>query len=277
MTNEQEENKKEQLRNQQQNVNNNIEIIKISEEKEAKSKSPSPPKTGNASETSDKKTDKKLPELKKILPSPPANSMPPPAAIPGIAKTLSEKESFQRAFLESIMSVSNRLDKNAEKNRKKSTSPETLKNKSLSHDADAMTRENSKIESKNSPSSGKKNLSLTPPLSKNVDKSNSSVAIKPLTPPPQIPFQDHSMFSPAVAASSAIQFNLMMNALNAAAVTNAPHFGGFPDYANIQRNLLLETLKKNVEKSNALLAMHHQMQQQQNQKNSPSSPSSSKH
>lgn len=282
LTNEQEENKKEQLRNQQQNVNNNIEIIKISEEKEAQSKSPSPPKTGNSAELSDKKIEKKLPELKKLLPSSPTipASMPPPA-IPAVAKVLSEKESFQRAFLESIMSVSNRLERNIEKPRKKSTSPDSLKNKPLnnSNESDTIVKD-SKTESniKNSPSqnpplsstsTGKKSLSLTPPLPKNVDK---STALKSLTPPPQspqIPIQDHSIFSPAVAASSAIQFNLMMNALN------APHFGVFPDYANIQRNILLETLRKNVEKSNALLAMHHQMQQHQNQKSSPNSPSSS--
>lgn len=285
LTNEQEENKKEQLRSQQQNVNNNIEIIKLSEEKEAKSKSPSPPKTGNSSDANDKKTEKKLPELKKLLPSSPS-SMPPPA-IPAVAKALSEKESFQRAFLESIMSVSNRLDRNVEKSRKKSSSPDSMKNnKALNNnDVDTTAKEsksesnqNSKNSSTNTSSpttqSGKKNLSLTPPLSKNVDKSNSTTALKSLTPPPQspqIPIQDHSIFSPAVAASSAIQFNLMMNALN------APHFGVFPDYANIQRNILLETLRKNVEKSNALLAMHHQMQQQQqqNQKASPNSPSSS--
>jgi hypothetical protein len=283
LTNEQEENKKEQLRNQQQNVNNNIEIIKISEENKAKSKSPSPPKTGNSSDTCDKKPEKKLPELKKLLPSSVniPSSMPPPA-IPAVSKALSEKESFQRAFLESIMSVSNRQDRNVERPRKKSTSPDSSKNnKSLNNnDAETMAKE-SKLEStqnsKNSsfntssPSipSGKKSLSLTPPLSKNIDKSNNTATSKSLTPPPQIPIQDHSIFSPAVAASSAIQFNLMMNALN------APHFGVFPDYANIQRNILLETLRKNVEKSNALLAMHHQMQQQQNQKASPNSSSSS--
>lgn len=287
LTNEQEENKKEQLRSQKQNVNNNIEIIKISEEKDAKSKSPSPPKTGNNS--SEKEiNEKKVPELKRLSPVSPPLSMPPPAIPPPIiAKALSDsKESFQRAFLESIMKVSNRIDKSTEKNRKKSSSPESMHSKSKTlnvNDPESTVRE-SKSESKNSSlntsnGNGKRNLSLTPPLSKNVDKSNTITALKSLTPPPQIPLQDHSMFSPAVAASSAMQFNLMLNALNAAAVTGSPHFGPFPDYANIQRNILLETLRKNVEKSSALLAMHHQMQQQQqqNQKNSPNSPSSSKH
>lgn len=309
LTNEQEENKKEQLRSQKQNVNNNIEIIKISEDKEAakattntSSKSPSPPKTGNNSILeNDKKSsnEKKIPELKKLPPVLPASpnsvsaALPPPIFPPPVVKALSDsKESFQRAFLESLMSVTNR-DKNVDKNshRKKETSkaqqpvsPDALKSKSSHNDnssVDFPTKE-SKSESKKNhqdmavaPPRKNMNMSLTPPLSKNVDKSNTT-ALKSLTPPP-IPYQDHSMFSPqAVAASSAMQFNLMLNALNAAA-TGAPHFA-FPEYAaNIQRIAMLETLRKNVEKSNALLAMGHQMQQhqQQNQKTSPNSPSSS--
>lgn len=287
LTNEQEENKKEQLRSQKQSVNNNIEIIKISEEKDSKTKSPSSPKSGTNSVSSEKEvSEKKIPELKSLSPPPMTASSPlsmPPPAIPppSIVKALSDsKESFQRAFLESIMNVSNRIDKNTEKNRKKSSSPDSIHSKSKTssyNDSESNVKEGIS-ESKNL-NSGKRNLSLTPPLSKNVDKSNTTIALKPLSPPPQISLQDHSMFSPAVAASSAMQFNLMLNALNAAAVTGSPHFGSFPDYANIQRNILLETLRKNVEKSSALLAMHHQMQQQQqqNQKNSPNSPSSSKH
>jgi hypothetical protein len=306
LTNEQEENKKEQLRNQKQNVNNNIEIIKISEDnKEAnKTKSPSPPKTGisnSVAENDKKSTDeqsqqKKIPELKKlspILPATPNISMPPPLLPPPVAKALTDsKESFQRAFLESLMSVTNRADKSADKNSRKkdgkfpSVSPDALKIKSDSklnlslNDIEALTKD-SKLESSGNKKNQdttmpKKNLSLTPPLSKgNTDKLNTT-ALKSLTPPPTIPLPDHAMFSPqAVAASSAMQFNLMLNALNAAA-NGAPHFA-FPDYANIQRTMLLETLRKNVEKSSALLAMHHQMQQhqQQNQKNSPNSPSSS--
>ncbi|KAL7047446.1 hypothetical protein ACKWTF_002914 [Chironomus riparius] len=312
LTNEQEENKKEQLRSQKQNVNNNIEIIKISDEKEAakNSKSPSPPKNSNNEKPENanekQQIQKKLPELKKlspILPAPPnVSSMQPPILPPpAVAKALSDsKESFQRAFLESLMSVTNR-DKNMDnknthrkkegKSQSASASPDAYKNKNHS---DLESKSDLKKNSNNqdngmmgtttstSAAQPKKNLSLTPPLSKNNnDKLNSSTnsVMKSLTPPPPMMMQDHSMFSPqAVAASSAVQFNLMLNALNAAAATGGAPFA-FPDYANIQRTMLLETLRKNVEKSNALLAMHHQLQQQQqNQKTSPnSSSSSSKH
>lgn len=291
LTNEQEENKKEQLRTQKQNVNNNIEIIKISDEKEKQAKSPSPPKNEKSEEK--QPIQKKLPELKKLSPILPApvnpQSMPPPILPPpAVAKALSDsKESFQRAFLESLMSVTNR-DKNTEKSghRKKEgkTVDGTAKaNKNQLQSSDSDTKSDLKKNSSNQDTTAvtpKKNLSLTPPLSKtNADKANT--ALKSLTPPPML-MPEHSMFSPqAVAASSAVQFNLMMNALNAAAATSA---NPFPfDYANIQRTMLLETLRKNVEKSNALLAMHHQLQQQQqqqqNQKTSPSSSSasSSKH
>lgn len=315
LTNEQEENKKEQLRSQKQNVNNNIEIIKISDEKEAakNSKSPSPPKNSNnnANEKPENANEKqqiqkKLPELKKLSPilpaSPNVSSMQPPILPPpAVAKALSDsKESFQRAFLESLMSVTNR-DKNMDtknahrkkegKNHTTSASPDAYKNKNHSDlesksdlKKNSNNQDNGMTGTTSSAAQPKKNLSLTPPLSKNnTDKLNSSTssAMKSLTPPPSTPMmlQDHSMFSPqAVAASSAVQFNLMLNALNAAAATGGAPFA-FPDYANIQRTMLLETLRKNVEKSNALLAMHHQLQQQQqNQKTSPnSSSSSSKH
>jgi hypothetical protein len=271
LTNEQEENKKEQLRSQKQSVvNNNIEIIKISEEKESKANQA---KAANSSPDKKAGSDKKGVEPKKLSPILPA-LVPNPTAMlcpsqmlpPPVAKALGEsKESFQRAFLESLMSVKQNIDKNSA-GRKKETmeAPEikvednanTPKNLSKSHEV-------------------KKNISLTPPPTKPCDKVvlNSS---KSLTPPPLS--HDPAMF--ASNAAQAMQFNMMLNAINAAAAKYPQSLFPNPDYANIQRAMLVETLRQNVEKSSALLAMHHQIQQQhqqQNQKNPSSShsPSSS--
>lgn len=296
LTNEQEENKKEQLRSQKQSiVNNNIEIIKISEEKDAKAIQALLAKASNTSPT-DKKiaSDKKTSDVKKLSPILPA-LVPNPNALlnpnqllsPPVAKALTEsKESFQRAFLESLMSVTAKqnIDKNSVGRKKEAGKPTSTeasgrddKDKNLS---EIKTEDNAGGE-KSSPGSKatlkssdiKKSPSQAPPPSLKVDKSLINAA-KSLTPPPLS--QDPSMFVPN--AAQAMQFNLMLNALNAAA-TKSPHFP-YNDYANMQRSMLLETLRQNVEKSSALLAMHHQIQQQhqqQNQKNPSSShsPSSS--
>lgn len=292
LTNEQEENKKEQLRSQKQNiVNNNIEIIKLSEEKDSKA---SAARNANTSPT-DKKvlSDKKQSETKKLSPIMPAlvpnpNALLNPSQIlpPPVAKALTEsKESFQRAFLESLMTVASK--QNVEKisaGRKKETNK--LTDFSARDDKDKVVTEVKTDENKHfetqlkspvvlknfskladaSQTAPKKNLSLTPPPLKTGDKVPVNLT-KSLTPPP-IP-QD-PMF--ASNAAQAMQFNLMLNALNVAA--KSPHFS-YPDYANIQRTMLLETLRQNVEKSSALLAMHHQIQQQQQNQKSPHSPSSS--
>lgn len=308
LTNEQEENKKEQMRNQKQNVvNNNIEIIKISDDKEQKqaseTKSPSPPKivSDSNANNSDKKSQsdrknnepKKLPLLLPAPPTPPStmanNSMLP--LPPPIAKALSDsKESFQRAFLESLMTVNQNLKMKKDEVPKKSSNKtgeqsnsekvQTSESKDLkpipnlkSIDHRNMPMMNMKPPSKateGSQNNSKKNLSLTPPPTKSNEKLQNN-SLKSLTPPP-MSMQDSSVF--ASNAASAMQFNMMLNALNAAAKSS--HFA-LPDYANIQRTMLLETLRQNVEKSNALLAMHHQIQQnQKNSSPSSSSPSSSK-
>lgn len=274
LTNEQEENKKEQLRSQKQSVvNNNIEIIKISEEKESKAK---------ASSTSpvDKKAsgDKKSGDTKKLSPILPA-LVPNPNALlsasqilpPPVAKALSEsKESFQRAFLESLKSVASKQAQAMEKavaRPKKEAGSSAIEVKS--EESLMPEHKSPKIAPKPS-EAAKKNVSLTPPPTKPVDKSlvNSS---KSLTPPPLS--QDPAMY--ASNAAQAMQFNMMLNALNAAA--KSPF--AYPDYATMQRTMLLETLRQNVEKSSALLAMHHQIQQQhQHSQKTPSSshsPSSS--
>lgn len=291
LTNEQEENKKEQLRSQKQSiVNNNIEIIKISEEKDLKAALANQllAKSSSISPT-EKKTinDKKPSELRKLAPAlvPNPNALLNPSQLlpPPIAKALGEsKESFQRAFLESLMSVAGK--QNVEKNsagRKKESSKSSATETSGKDDKDKAvteikTEENVNFEQKGtlipksfcqisdnaSQVTAKKNLSLTPPPTKSVEKALMNSA-KSLTPPPIS--QDPAVF--ASNAAQAMQFNLMLNALNAAA--KSPHF--YPDYANIQRTMLLETLRQNVEKSSALLAMHHQIQHQHQQQKSPSS------
>lgn len=285
LTNEQEENKKEQLRNKKQStVNNNIEIIKLSEEKESKASAANQPpvvKSANTSPT-DKKvastSDKKPSETKKIsMPPlvPTANSLmanatqmlPPP-----VAKALTESgPCFQRAFLESLMTVTGK--QNAEKNAlaRKKDMPELMQEINTEKDgvAPEQPRPMPMLTPKSfarmpdaPPNSSRKNISKTPPPSKSGDKA--SIDKKSLTPPPLS--QEAMMFSQSNA--QAVQLSMMLNALNAA--TKSPF--SYPDYATMQRNMLLETLRKNVESSNAYLAM--QMQQQLNQKN-PSKPSSS--
>lgn len=288
LTNEQEENKKEQLRSQKQSVvNNNIEIIKLSEEKDLKANQAA--KSASTSPT-DKKVvaaDKKAAEPKKLSPILPAlvpnpNVLLNPSQIlpPPIAKALTEsKESFQRAFLESLMSVAGKqgIDKNALPRKKEAGKTESSgKDEKLMMEIKAEESVESKSSltvakdpSKTFDPTAKKSLSLTPPPPvKPRDKSPIN-STKSLTPPPLT--QDPAMF--ASNAAQAMQFNMMLNALNAAA--KSPHFS-YPDYANIQRSMLLETLRQNVEKSSALLAMHHQIQQQhQHRPSSSHSPSSS--
>lgn len=194
LTNEQEENKKEQLRTCKQNaVNNNIEIIKISEEKDKKiaepvvANPPSSPKTNNFNPLTI--------QTSKVMKEP--------------------KESFQRAFLESIISVG------------KNQQPENKKN-------ETKTADNKSPKFPSEQTTLKKNISLTPPPT-NSKQTNEKLnnKTKSLTPPPLT--QD--MF----AANAAL--NLML--LNAA----------YPDLAQLQKNLMMETLRQN-------LALH-QLQQQQ--------------
>lgn len=191
---------------------------------------------------------------------------------PPIAKALTEsKESFQRAFLESLMTVAGKtgLDK-AAVGRKKDE-------KEKPKDG-AKSGEEVKLSQSKADGSTKKNISLTPPPPRAADKALIN-ANKSLTPPPISPHD------PAVYGSNAaqaMQLNFMFNALNAAAAAKSPHFS-YPDYAaKLQQTMLLETLRQNVE-SRALLAMHQQQlqqQQQQSHKNpstsrSPSSSASS--
>lgn len=301
ITNEQEENKKEQLRSQKQSVvNNNIEIIKLSEEKDSKTGAAGQAllaKTPSTSPT-DKKpsSDKKNAEPRKSPPTLPA-LVPNPTALfnanqilsPPIAKALTEsKESFQRAFLESLMSVAGKqtVEKNSA-GRKKESGKSSATEMSGKDDKDKLMTE-IKIE-ENAISSEqqrpllipksfsrtsefaqpqpKKSSSLTPPPSKSLDKmiANSS---KSLTPPPTA--QD---FASNHAAQ--MQINMMFNAL----AGKTPQFS-YPAAEYMHRTMLLETLRQSVEKSSAYLALQHQMQQlqqQQNQKNPSSShsPSSS--
>lgn len=276
LTNEQEENKKEQLRSQKQSVvNNNIEIIKISEEKESK------PNSQQARSSNTSPVDLKNSETRKSLPGlvPNLNPMlgPNPILPPPVAKALAEsKESFQRAFLESLSSLAGKQsgEKPTEKfspGRKKESGKPNATETAAKDDKDKLiteikTEENvncdqnvsqvPKNSSRNSDAlqaSARKNVSLTPPPLRSVNKPavNSS---KALTPPPFI--QDPSVFS--ANAAQAMQFNLML--LNAAA--KSPHL--FSDYASIQQTMLLESLRQNA-------AIRHQIQQQQQVQKNPSS------
>lgn len=298
LTNEQEENKKEQLRNKKQSiVNNNIEIIKISEEKESKAQSAKQSNSTKASSNSPPMQKSSSPsDPKTILPKSPvhtganSNALMNPAQLlsPPVAKALTEsKESFQRAFLESLMSVASKqqnLEKTSPSQKRehnKSSNDPNEKDDKFQMNAkkeESEAREASKplitpksfCKMTDAPqSSARKHVSLTPPPSKSNDASSHNT--KSLTPP--LINQD-SVFTSN--ATQAMQLNMMLNALNAA--TKSPF--AYTDLANIQRTMLLETLRKNVEKSNALLAYHQiQQQQQQNEKNSslPNASSSAKH
>lgn len=263
LTNEQEENKKEQLRSQKQSiVNNNIEIIKISEEKELKA-------AKNAALNDKKASDKKSVEGKKLSPIMPA-LVPHPSSMPPTPKImLDSTESFQRAFLESLNSLA-AGKQNVEKSqsRKKEAGKPSAAETSGKDDKDKIVTEIKtedgepiplvvKNLSKHSERSTKRK-SLSPPPSKTFGKALN--VAKSLTPPPFI--QDPSMLIPN---AQAIQFNMMMNALNQAA--KAPYASY--EYATIQRTML-ETLRQN----NAFLAMHQQLQHQQQIQKNPSSSSS---
>lgn len=299
ITNEQEENKKEQLRSQKQSVvNNNIEIIKLSEEKDSKTgaaaaaaqallaKTPSTSPTDNKKPTSDKKNDgeprKSSPILPALVPNPTALFGAHPILLPSIAKALTDSkesfqrgESFQRAFLESLISVNGKqsVEKNSAGRKKEAGKPSATET-SGKDDKDKLVTEIKTEENANSsepqrpqliPKSfsrtsefaqpqAKKSSSLTPPPSKSFDKTlaNSS---KSLTPPPIT--QDFA------SNHAAMQLNMMY-----ALAGKTPQF--YPEL--MHRTMLLETLRQ-VEQ------MHHiqQFQQQQNQKNPSSShsPSSS--
>lgn len=264
LTNEQEENKKEQLRSQKQSsVNNNIEIIKISEEKDLKAAaSANPiPKSSTTSPVDKMLTgDKKGSEAKKVSPKLPA--------------LLPNPESFQRAFLESINAMQNIAEKNtAGRKAGKANATETSgKDDKDKVATEIKTEENASFEQKGSlvpksfcklsdapPASAKKHIS-PPPAKPDKTPINS---VKSHTPPPD----------PNVFASSAAQQTMLLQLIGMNPFTAAVKSSHLLDFANMnieaaRRQMIFETFRQNA------LAMH-QIQQQQQQKTSPSSHSPS--
>lgn len=224
LTNEQEENKKEQLRTCKQNiVNNNIEIIKISEEKDVK-----PNGTIESLTCKDKKhvvIDQKNTSSTNSLS--PKNSSTNQLAIP--TPKSQKGDGFQRAFLESISSAPKLM------NDTKKVIESKSKDGSEQKDIEFLKKI---IEIHSSPKSDlKKNISITPPPAslKQANEKSSNKLSKSLTPPPMN--QDS-----LIAANAAL--NLML--LNAA----------YPDFSQLQKSLMMETFRQN-------LALHQLQQQQQ--------------
>ena len=260
LTNEQEENKKEQLRSQKQgSVNNNIEIIKLSEEKDLKAASANPlPKSSNTSPVDKTFTsDKKGSEAKKVSPKVPA--------------LLPNPESFQRAFLESINAMQN-IEKNSagRKSSKTNATETSAKDEKDKIATEIKTEENTNFEQKGSlvpksfskisdasQASVKKNISLTPPPTKPEKMPiNSS---KAHTPPPD----------PNVFASNAAHQTMLLQLMGMNPFAAAVKSSHLLDYANmnidaVRRQMMFETLRQNA------MALQHQIQQQQ-QKTSSSS------
>lgn len=265
LTNEQEENKKEQLRSQKQSsVNNNIEIIKLSEEKDLKAASANAIQKSSNTSPVDKNlsNDKKSSEGKKLSPK-----------MPGL---LPNPESFQRAFLESINAMQgiekNSAGRKSSKLNATETSGKDDKDKVM---VEIKTEENANFEQKGSlvpksfckmseapQASSKKNLSRTPPPTKPEKAPMNSV--KAHTPPPD----------PNVFAANAAQQSMLLQLMGMNPFSAAVKSSHLLDYANmnidaVRRQMLFETLRQNA------LAMQHQIQQQQQQKSSPSSHSPS--
>lgn len=303
LTNEQEDNVKEQIRNLKQTaVNNNIEIIKLlpdvqnnEEKRNGKSnnnkKSPSPPPLQQQSKASadNKETAQSKnattaksnsggeSKSKKPVPISPApatastSSQQPILPKPIVAALSDPKESFQKKFLESIIKSKEEKLKEAAK-RQTETEPEKAQ----------VTNE--KVEQKTSPQPFRRNSVLLPPpqnprieKAKNtkpstiIDLSGASPDKKKLTitssqsqAPPKnppkllaLPTQPPvSPFPPQIAHAFANAAMMKM------AMTQPEHIEQF------RRQLWLEQLRQNVERSQALLAL--QIQQQTQNKNSSS-------
>ena len=320
ITNEQEENKKEHMRNLKQNVvNNNIEIIKLPEAELnlIKNNLATLAATNITVNANGVALDTKVPTEKRklaiepkklvsILPAPAPNS----TLSPPIANAISNaKESFQKKFLESLLTANSPLAVAQSKLVKKT--------KSEAENCD----EEKKMPTLNVAKSGnafkvqdnlpnlisiarqhpplfklpKKPTQVLPPRRQSVclttSKHDDDLRVskiqktKSLTPPPTSSSSSSSSLSSsstssAVACtssvntsaaglsnssnSSAIQFNMMLNGLMSVAAKSNYILPSLPEYANLQRTMLLEQLRQNVEKSNVLLAMqHHQINQLQ--------------
>ena len=332
ITNEQEENKKEHMRNLKQNVvNNNIEIIKLPEaELNLIKNNLALAATNNASNANVANTDAKVTptekrkiatEPKKLVPILPAPA-PHSGHSPPIPNALSNsKESFQKKFLESLLTAGSPLatapqsklknpkyeSENSEDvkmiklNEEKkmptlnvtgSKGPNALKTQDNIPNLIAMSRQHpplfklpkkpiqampprrqsvclttSKHEEEVRASKIQKTKSLTPPPSSSTMSSSSSAS----------PTSSTSGFNYKNSNSSAIQFNMMLNGLMSVAAKSNFIIPNLPEYANIQRTMMLEQLRQNVEKSNVLLAMqHHQINQLQPPNNDKTNTNSKK-
>lgn len=319
ITNEQEENKKEHMRNLKQNVvNNNIEIIKLPEAELnlIKNNLASLAATNIALNANVATTDTKVNATEKrkvanepkklvaILPAPAPHS----GHSPPIANVLSNsKESFQKKFLESLLTASNpsaTVQSKLKKTKCETENSDDIKmiklneekkmpalNVTGSKGANAMKIQdnipNLIAMSRQHPplfKLPKKPLQAMPPRRQSVclttSKHDEEVRAskiqktKSLTPPPSSSsMSSTSSASPTASAagfnfknpsSSAIQFNMMLNGLMSVAAKSNFILPNLPEYANMQRTMMLEQLRQNVEKSNVLLAMqHHQINQLQ--------------
>lgn len=239
LTNEQEENKKEQLRTCKQNVvNNNIEIIKISEDKDLKTAgvvaSPSNAEKKNA--VIDHKNESKVTNST----SPKSNSINNLSIPTSKTQTVKEpRDGFQRAFLDSISTAAKHQNDPKKKDEVKSKDGQQEKK-----DMDFF-KKNIEVHSNPKNSEMKKNISLTPPptsLKQSNDKVSNKVA-KSLTPPPMN--QDS-----LIAANAAL--NLML--LNSV----------YPDFSQLQKTIMMETLRQNL----ALHQLQHQQKVHQEQQKS---------
>lgn len=247
LTNEQEENKKEQMRTCKQNiVNNNIEIIKIRDDKERKLNFPS--MTVPQQQLNDEKVPISLHEDKEkqllVVPSPQKNSfikkednaaMKPPISNSINVKVKDPKESFQKAFLDSIRSTGKELLNNNNNN----SSPNVKKRVSSPIKSDAS-------ESKKSLSEGeakmniytKADCNLPPPSNSIMNSKQVKEKMPGLIKSSSSPT---SRQDPSVLANAAMQHLMLSYA--------------YPDLAQLQKTLMLETFRQN-------LALH-QLQQQQ--------------
>jgi hypothetical protein len=199
ITNEQEQ---EQIRNLKQNVvNNNIEIIKLpdSDEKRSSPKSASPTLKNPVD---NKKVQNSAEESKPKSTSPEINLPPPVQAV-----LADPKESFQKKFLESIISNANKSTK--VQNRMKRPANDT-------------------VEKRQSPSTSPTNV---------AKKSMPPPALPNASPPPALTMNNMNFPELAWMAMNNMNLNMYNNPFT------------------LQRQLLFEQLKKNVERQN-LLQIH---------------------
>lgn len=223
LTNEQEENKKEQMRSCKQNiVNNNIEIIKIRDDLEQKSAFLAQNISSDKKLTNDDKEKQLL-----VVPSPPKNSQTKKdSQISGVKVSPNStsfgtkpKESFQKAFLDSIKpnSRGELIPTNGQNARKRVMSPiKDLVEMKKPNMGDIKSK--SQMTSDNIQSMSNKQQS---PRSTNSPNSNST--------------------KDSAYANAAMQHLMLSYA--------------YPDLAQLQKSLMLETLRQN-------LALH-QLQQHQ--------------